>query len=272
MNKPGRDTSQKQVVLITGATGVIGRAMAGAIAANPGYEVVLAARDQAKAEQAVREFSHTNGGPAVRYELADLARKSEIQTLAARWQGPLHVLVNNAVAAPRKRQETPEGIEMQFAANVLGYFWMIQAFKEILERSAMAGQPARIINVASYWAGDLDLDDLEFKQRSYHNGMAYRQSKQADILLTTAFAWRLTPRITVNTCHPGDVNSKLSNELGFGGSESPAQGAATPVWLATAPEVANVSGKFFENRALVHNRFLEQRDIAEKLYQICSKY
>jgi NAD(P)-dependent dehydrogenase (short-subunit alcohol dehydrogenase family) len=258
-----------RITLVTGATGAIGKAIALAIAVRPGHEVVLVARNEAKARQTVDEIIRATGNPAVRYELADLSHRSSIQALAARWQGPLHVLVNNAAASPRKRLETPEGIEMQFATNVLGYFWMTLAFKKILKQSA----PARIINVASYWAGDLDLDDLEFKHRSYHNGIAYRQYKQANIVLTTAFAWRLAPySITINACHPGDVNSKLSNDLGFGGHETPVQGAETPVWLATAAEVENITGKYFENRSLVPNRFLGDRAAAEKLYQTCLSY
>jgi retinol dehydrogenase-13 len=144
--------------------------------------------------------------------------------MADRWQGPVHVLVNNAAVTPGRRQLTPEGIELQFATNVLGYFWMIEAFTEQLKQSS----PARIINVASYWAGGLDIHDLEFKHRPYDNNAAYRQSKQADRMLTVAFARRLRPfGITVNACHPGDVNSTLSNNLGFGGHESPDEGAST---------------------------------------------
>jgi NAD(P)-dependent dehydrogenase (short-subunit alcohol dehydrogenase family) len=264
-----RSNPSPRIALVSGATGAIGQAIARGIAALPGYSVVLVARDEAKARRAVQEIVQATGNEFVRYEVADLSRHAEIQALAARWQGALHVLVNNAATSPRTRQETAEGIEMQFAVNVLGYFWMTRAFEEILK----AHTPARVVNVASYWAGDLDFDDLEFKRRSYHNGIAYRQSKQANFLLTTAFAWRLAPfGITVNVCHPGDVNSKLSNDLGFGGYETPSQGAATPLWLATAPEVENVTGKFFEHRSMARQRFLEDRDAAERLYQICSTY
>jgi len=300
--KPKDNLTGKQVVLITGATGAIGAAIVRGIAAHPDHEVVLAARDEIKMEKITRDIIRSTGNPAVRYEIVDLSRKAEIQALAARWQAPLHILINNAAASPRKRQETSEGIEVQFATNVLSYFWMTRAFEDILKQTAKKdtetapsqpppfsgdkerrlepkmgeekrGAGVRVINVASYWAGDLDLDDLEFKHRSYINGIAYRQSKQANIMLTTAFAWRLAPYgITVNVCHPGDVNSKLSNDLGFGGSETPEQGADTPVWLATAAEVANVTGKYIANRQLVRNRFLEMRDSAEKLYQICLIY
>ena len=180
---------QPRIALVTGATGAIGKAIACQIAAASGYKVTLIARDETKAKRAVEEIIRTTGNPGVNYELADLSRQSSIQALAARWQGPLHVLVNNAAATPRHRLETPEGIEMQFATNVLGYFWMTLAFEAILKNTGAA----RVVNVASYWAGDLDLNDLEFKHHSYHNGIAYRQSKQANRMLTAAFAERLKP-------------------------------------------------------------------------------
>ncbi len=255
-----------RVALVTGATGAIGKAIARQIAAKDGYEVVLACRDEAKARRAVEEIKQATGNRRVRYELVDLGHKSSIRALAARWQGPLHVLVNNAAITPRRREETQEGIEVQFATNVLGYFWITLALLEVLKISA----PARIVNVASYWAGDLDLSDLEFRQRRYDNNKAYRQSKQANRMLTAAFAERLSSfGISVNACHPGDVNSRLSNSLGFGGHESPDEGARTPVWLATEPVGQENTGKYFEHMRQVHDRYAEDRVAAEKLYQIC---
>ena len=227
-----RQTTNPRVFLVTGATGAIGKALARQLAATPNSEVVLVCRDKNKAKQTVKEIVDSTGNSAVRFELADLSRYGDIRGLAERWAGPLHGLINNAACTPRTRQETPEGIEMQFATNVLGYFWLIDEFTAILKTSA----PARVVNVASYWAGGLDLNDLEFTRRSYDNDQAYRQSKQADRMLSAAFSEKLEPfHIAVNACHPGDVNSTLSNNLGFGGHETPDQGADTPVWLATHP-------------------------------------
>lgn len=260
--------SNSQVAIVTGATGAIGQAIARQLAAQ-GYEVVLAVRNGTKAEKVVKEITQTTNNNQVRYELVDFSRQISIQALADRWQGPLHVLVNNAGATPRTRQETPEGIELQFATNVLGYFWMTDAFTQILKQSA----PARVVNVASYWAGDLDLNDLEFKRRRYNNNTAYRQSKQANRMLTVAFAERLNPyNISVNACHPGDVNSTLSNNLGFGGHESPDAGARTPVWLATDPIGQQETGKFFEHLREVRDRFGENKQAVEVLYQACLSY
>ncbi len=259
----------KRTVLVTGATGAIGKAISRQMAARDNHTVVLLCRNEQKGRQAVEEIKHATGNEDVRYELADVSRHASIQALADRWSGRLDVLINNAGATPRRRQETPEGIELQFATNVLGYFWMTEAFSEALKQSA----PARVINVASYWAGDLDTNDLEFKRRRYNNGTAYRQSKQANRMLTAAFAERFEPyQVTVNVCHPGDVNSQLSNDLGFGGSESPDAGARTPVWLATDPTGALETGKYFEHMRAVRDRFTADRSAVDALYKACLDY
>ena len=205
------------VAAVTGATGSIGRAIARQIAANDSYEVVLLCRDEGKAARVVEGIQQSTGNEKVRYEVVDLSRQTSIEELADRWLGPLHALVNNAAVTPRSRQETAEGIELQFATNVMGYLWLTEALREVMTASA----PARVVNVASYWAGDLQIDDLEFKRRSYNNNSAYRQSKQANRMLTVAYAERLkSHKIAVNVCHPGDVNSRLSNNLGFGGTDN----------------------------------------------------
>jgi NAD(P)-dependent dehydrogenase (short-subunit alcohol dehydrogenase family) len=254
----------RRVALITGASGVIGKAIARELAALGTYEVVLACRNRAKAERAVREVA----GDGVRYELVDVARQASVAELVARWRGPLHVLVNNAAAAPRAREETPEGLERVLATNVMGYFWMTQMFAGVLAASA----PARVINVASYWAGGLELDDLQFQRRRYDNDVAYRQSKQAERMLTVAFAERLRARgVVVNACHPGDVDSALSHSLGFGGHDTAVQSAETPVWLATSPEGGALTGHYFEHLRERSCRFGADRDAVEALYRACER-
>lgn len=258
-----------RVALVTGASGAIGKAIARGIAKEPGYEVVLLCRNEMKARQACQEVMQATGNSKLRYELVDVSRRLSIQALAERWRGPLHVLVNNAAATPRRREETREGIELQFATNVLGYSWLIQAFSEHLKQSA----PSRVVNVASYWAGDLDLTDLEFKRRRYTNGEAYRQSKQANRMLTVAFAERLKPYgVSVNACHPGNVNSTLSNNLGFGGSQAPDEGARTPVWLAVSPIGQQVTGKYFERMQEVGCPFAGDRKAVEELFEACLRF
>jgi len=258
-----------RLALVTGATGAIGKAIALEIAQQPGYRVVLLCRDALKAEKAVSEIIERSGNQRVSFDIVDVSSKESIKAVAGRLQSPVHVLVNNAAATPRQRQETPEGIELQFATNVLGYFWLTRALAEQLR----SGSPARVVNVASYWAGDLDLDDLEFRSRPYNNDMAYRQSKQADRMLTVAFAEHLREHgVSVNACHPGDVNSSLSNDLGFGGHESPREGARTPAWLATDAIGQRETGKYFEHMQMRRCQFGEDSEMVEALYRACMAY
>jgi NAD(P)-dependent dehydrogenase (short-subunit alcohol dehydrogenase family) len=257
------------LALITGATGAIGKAIALEIALQPGYRVVLLCRDGHRAGKVVSEVAKLSGNERVSHEIVDLSSKDSIQALAQRLKEPVHVLVNTAAATSRRRRETPTGIELQFATNVLGYFWLSQAFSDQLR----AGSPSRIVNVASYWAGDLDLDDLEFRRRPYNNNTAYRQSKQANRMLTVAFAERFREHgVAVNACHPGDVNSRLSNDLGFGGHETSQQGARTPAWLATDAIGQRETGKYFEHMQMQRCRFGEDSEAVNALYEACMAY
>jgi retinol dehydrogenase-13 len=259
----------KKLALVTGATGAIGKAIARQLVETGDFRVIMVVKDEEKALKVMEEIRRQTGSDDIRYVITDLSRKVQIFEIASSIHEPVHVLVNNAAATPRKRTETPEGIEVQFATNVLGYFWMIEAFTPHLK----AGAPSRVVNVASYWAGGLDMTDLEFKRRQYDNDDAYRQSKQADRMLTVAFAGRLKSfNITVNVCHPGDVNSALSNSMGFGGHETPDQGADTPVWLATSPEVEGVSGKYFERHRPQSCSFSRNLRDVERLFEICTGY
>src|SRR5262245_48892230 len=139
--------------VVTGATGAIGRAIAQTLAAA-GWELVLP----------VREPKRAKGLPGAIVEV-DLSRRASIEAFARGISGPVHALVNNAAECPKKREETPEGIERQLATNVLGYLWMTLALEQALVRA----RPSRVVFVASYWAGGLEIDDLEFRRRRYDN-------------------------------------------------------------------------------------------------------
>ncbi len=255
------------VALVTGANGAIGKAIAVGLAER-GLEVALGCRNEKAGSKAAESIRRSTGNGKVRLELVDVSRREAIEALASRWQGPLDVLVNNAAIAPRRREETPEGIERQLATNVLGYLWMSEAFSDLL-----AARRGRIVNVASYWAGGLEIDDLEFKRRRYDNDEAYRQSKQADRMLTVALAEQLGAKgISVNACHPGDVRSQLSGDLGFGGSQSPEQGADTPLYLALEPAGIEHTGGYFSGRRRERCRFGEDRAGVEALYSALSAY
>ncbi len=258
----------KRVFIVTGAYGAIGLSIA-RIIAEKDHKVILIGRNEEKLKKVKEDNINRTGNSEIDYFVVDLSRPSSIKKLAENWKGPLHVLVNNASATPRERQETPDGIEVQWATNVLGYFCMMHYMHKYMHDV----DDARIVNVASYWAGDLDLEDPEFKKRYYDNDIAYRQTKQADRMLTAAFAEKLkSTGITVNAAHPGDVKSKLSGNLGYGGHESPDQGAATPAWLALSPDLKNITGKYFEHKQEVECRFSRDKYEVHRLYDLCMKY
>lgn len=215
----GTEAKRERTAIVTGATGAIGRAIAEGLA-RAGFELLLPVRDRRRA-----------AGLPGRLVEVDLSRKDEIDDLARGFAGPLDALVANAAECPRRREETTEGIERQLATNVLGYFWLAVAF----EGALVAAAPSRVALVASYWAGGLDVDDLEFRRRPYDPDAAYRQAKQANRMTAAYLAERMAPfRVWVASCHPGDVTSKLSRSLGFGGSDTPAEAADTPVWMITS--------------------------------------
>jgi retinol dehydrogenase-13 len=258
-----------RVIGVTGATGAIGKAIVSRLARDPDCEVICLCRDEVKADRTVENIKKETGNHKVKYELVDLSRETSVQQLRKRWSGPLHVLINNAGITPGKRTETKEGIELQFATNVMGYAWMTLAFADVLKIAA----PSRVINVSSFWAGGLDLNDLEFKNRRYDNDVAYRQSKQANRMVSNAFARRFEPfGVTVNACHPGSVTSTLGTNLGFGGFESADQASRTPVWLATHPIGAQETGKYFEYMRESPCAFCREPSAVEALYETCLEY
>lgn len=258
---------QQRTALVTGANGVIGLAICQQLS-QQGFRVVLACRDVGRGRQASKRV------PGSELEVVDVSQRQAITELAARWHGPLHVLVNNAGITPKKREETPEGIELQLATNVLGYLWLAQALLPVLKETAeQQGEPSRIVNVASYWAGGLDLDDLEFRRRRYDNDGAYRQSKQANRMLTRAQAEELDPKlVTVNACHPGDVPSTLASNLGFGGHQTAAEAADTPAWLAFGEEGGRITGGWFSDRGQSTCRFMQDSAAVAALFAACKSY
>ena len=256
----------KKQAIVTGAYGAIGKAIAKGLAEKD-YAVTLVGKNAGKLEAACSEISGQTGNKDIIPACVDLSSEQEIKSFAALLKKDIVLLVNNAATTPLQRTETTEGIEMQWAANVLGYMWMMCYIQPLMP------EKSRIVNVASYWAGGLDLNDVEFRKRPYDNDAAYRQSKQTNRMLSAYFAEKYkTYNITVNSCHPGDVNSKLSNSMGFGGHETPAQGVATPLWLALSPDVEGITGQYFEHRRQVICPFSKNSKDNLALFEVCKKY
>ena len=260
------DEEGEKVALVTGANGAIGKAICKELARQGDHEIVMACRNKKRAARARQEVIAETGHDVVRYAIVDLSRRESVYELARQWRGALDVLVNNAAVTPRRRRETPEGLELQFATNVMGQFWMTRAFRKALAR----GRSPRVVNLSSYWAGGLDLEDLQFERRYYDNNAAYRQSKQANRMLSAVFARQFSDDgIRVYSCHPGDVPSRLARNLGFHGSDTPRQAAQTPVWLATSELGAEGNGGYFRDKSRRACRFSGDRKATMALYKRC---
>jgi len=251
------DHMNGKVVLITGATNGIGRVAALELA-EMGATVIVVGRDAARTEATIHEIKQQTGSSAVDQIVADLSPMAEVRRAAEEFKSRykrLDVLVNNAGAVFRQRQETVDGYEMTFALNHLAYFLLTNLLLDLLKTSA----PSRIVNVSSdaHTSGKMNFDDLH-SQRSYGQmGFApYGNSKLANVLFTYELARRLQGTgVTANVLHPGFVAS------GFGRNNrglmdlamrvlhrfaiSPEEGAQTIIYLASSPAVEGVSGKYF---------------------------
>ena len=249
--------------LVTGASGAIGTAITLGLA-RAGFETILVCRNEARGSQCISKIRNSIPDANLTLELCDLSSPKSILELARRCPQELEILVNNAAQCPPGKEITDDGLERQFATNILAYAAMSEAFEHCLVEGS------RIINVASYWAGGLDLSDLQFEKRGYNNDRAYRQSKQGDRMLTAAYARHFSKRgIRVFSCHSGDVHSKLSHDLGFGGHESPEEGAATPLYLCLESLGNLPSTGYFEHGREVSDPFIQDSKAVNQLFEFC---
>jgi len=243
--------------LVTGATHGIGRATAEALAAL-GATVIVHGRDSAAVGAVCHEIARASGNAEVTGVVADFASLAAVRRLAADItvrHARLDVLVNNAGTSARHRRLTGDGFEWLLGVNHLAPFLLTTLLLDKLKASA----PARVVNVASmaYRRGTLELDDLNWERRKYRSLKAYSDSKLANVLFTRELARRVAGSgVTANSLHPGVVATNIFNQLGLFGRVftmlakplllTSAEGAKTSVYLASATEVAGVSGKFFD--------------------------
>ena len=240
--------------MVTGATSGIGKEIALGIA-KLGANVIIVGRDEGKGLSAMDEIRRKSGNDAVELLLADLSSQVQVRKLAAEYTArhdKLHVLVNNAGVTVDKRCLTEDGIEMTFAVNYLSYFLLSNLLIDMLKASA----PSRIINMASmvYRTVSIDFDNLQ-GAKSYNKDVSYSRSKLADIIFTYESARRLEGTgVTANCVCPGLVSTQLwerSNKfVGFFKTfiKGPEKGATIPIYLASSPEIENVTGKYFQTR------------------------
>jgi len=246
-----------KTVLVTGASGGIGKATALGLA-RMGARIAITGRDHGRTEDAAGEI-RTITRTQVEVFVADLSAMSETRRLAEEVLHRLRridVLVNNVGGYWNTRHVTADGFERTFAVNHLAPFLLTNLLLDRLTRSG----PARVVTVSSnaQAMGRIDFDDLQ-GARAYSGARAYNQSKLANVLFTNELARRLEASVvTANALHPGVVSTafgagdpghlqRLIVPLLRPLMKSPAQGAATSIHLASAPDLDQVTGQFFAN-------------------------
>jgi retinol dehydrogenase-14 len=269
-----------KVVLITGGTGGIGRATAIGLA-TLGARVGITGRDRARAEQAAAAIRAASGNPAVDAFAADLTSQAEVRRLAGAVLAAyprLDVLVNNVGGFWAHRHLTADGLERTFALNHLAPFLLTNLLLDRLKASA----PARVVTVSSgaQAMGRIAFDDLQ-GARDYSGQRAYSQSKLANVMFTHELARRLAGTGVTATClHPGVVHTNFGAEdqawwfavisrVVRPLLKTPAQGAQTPIYLASSPDADGVTGQFFANRTpKTANKVAYDTDMTARLWQV----
>jgi NAD(P)-dependent dehydrogenase (short-subunit alcohol dehydrogenase family) len=282
---------QGKVVVITGATSGIGRVAAENLAGR-GARIVQVARDRKRGEEAMNRLRERAPGAAHSIHYADLSRLSEMKRVAseiAAAEPRIDVLINNAGAMFSSRQVTEDGLELTFALNHMAYFVLTRGLWDRFVASA----PARIVNTSSdaHAASALDFDDLQAAE-TYRRGnllewmryggpgfKVYGRSKLCNILFTRELARRLAGTgVTANCLHPGFVATRFGDQSGglisfsIGIAKrfalSPRQGAETLIYLASSPEVANLTGQYFSKcRAIQPSRWALDDAAARRLWE-----
>jgi NAD(P)-dependent dehydrogenase (short-subunit alcohol dehydrogenase family) len=265
----GVDLSGRRAI-VTGASSGIGIETARALAAM-GAEVMLAVRDTGAGERTALDIQGTTGNPAVRIGRLDLSDLDSVRAFVAAWDGPLHVLINNAgVMALPALELTERGWELQFATNHIGHFALTAGLHHALAAAADRDGEARIVSLSSrgHLRSPVVFDDLHFSERPYDPWLAYGQSKTANVLLAVEAHRRWSPEgITANAVHPGAIfETNLSRHMspdvlervwsqvrerqkqsGAFGFKTREQGAATSVLVATSHQLDGIGGRYFED-------------------------
>lgn len=242
-----------RVALVTGSTDGLGREVARQLGALGAF-VIVHGRNVDRGREVVAEIRGSAG--SAEFYRADLASLAEVERLAERVMDEherLDLLINNAAATARQRRESADGYELAFAVNYLSHFLLTHRLLSLLEGSA----PARIVNVSSMGQTAIDFDDL-MMEHDWNSGDAYRRSKLAQIMFTIDLAAELdASRVTVTSVHPArSMNTRRVIEGGFEPRSTVEEGAEAVMQLAVSPEVAGVTGVYFNQ--LVEARANEQ--------------
>lgn len=243
-----------KVVLVTGATDGLGRALAAELA-RAGATVLVHGRDPGRIADTIKEVTaaaaeadEPAAGDRVRGYQADLSSLAGVRELADQViaaEPRLDVLVNNAgiggdVPGGGARQESADGYELRFAVNYLATYALTRLLLPLLRASA----PSRIVNVASIGQQAIDFSDVMLT-KDYNGMRAYRQSKLAQVLFTFDLAAELDPDgVTVNALHPATF---MPTKIVSSPISTIAQGVEATMRLIAAPDAETGTGRFYNS-------------------------
>lgn len=256
-------TETQKTALVTGATDGIGRETA-RVLAGLGYRVLVHGRTLEKASRACEELG---AGVPVAADLSDLAAVRGLAEAVRGETSRLDVLVNNAGVFVHEHALTGDGIELTMAVNHFAPLVLTHELVPLLE----ATPGARVVHVSSvaHQRGRIDLSNVDLSKdiQNFEGYAAYATSKLANVLFSNAMARR--PRATHNALHPGVIGTKLL-KTGFGASgASVAEGARTSVKVATDPELAAATGRYFAaEREARASAAAADPELAERLYEL----
>ncbi len=243
---------KSKTCMITGANSGIGYIMALELAGMSAH-IVMVCRSKERGEASRKQITNQTKNQSVDLLIADLSSMKHVRDLTEEFMNRydrLHVLINNAVIWPKKRMTAEDGLELQFAVNHLSHFLLTNLLLDMIKASA----PARVVNVSSgiHKRVKLDFDDLQ-SEKKYKNMRVYGRTKLMNVYFTHELARRLEGTgVTVNSFTPGMTATNLGRYMSpaaqwffrvFG--RSPEKGARTGVYLASSPEVEEVTGKYF---------------------------
>jgi len=271
-----------KICLVTGATSGIGKETSKALALK-GAHVIVVGRNVKKCIATVNDIKLYAGSDLVDYihtDLSDLKQVHDLAKVLKQNYQRLDVLVNNAGAYFKSRHQSVDGYEMNLTLNYLSPFLLVSLLVDMLKES----DQGRIINVSSnaHFKSKIDFDDLQCRH-SFVGFEPYAKSKLAILLFTYELARRLkNTNVTVNALHPGLVATNFGKNNGWfrfylrrllkRSEISAAEGARTSIYLATAPDVSDVTGGYFINEQQVKSSVDSyDQDIAKRLWEVGEK-
>ncbi|MFN8433170.1 MAG: SDR family oxidoreductase [Anaerolineales bacterium] len=252
-----------KIILITGATSGIGFQTALALA-KMGAQVIVTGRSKTSAEEAVTKLKDASGNLRVDFLLADLSAQKNVRALAEQFKARherLDVLINNAGLAASKKELTEDGLESDFAMNVVAPFLLTHLLMGSLKKSS---SPRVVTLMGGDVPATLDMDNLQ-SEKSFDGLNTYSQTKLAMMALMYEFAQR-EKGVTINVCYPGQASTNMTRSVTpemlpramrwmfpifklavrEDGGKSATKASRSSVYLASSSEVEGVTGKYFD--------------------------